>query len=70
MQSKISFKNVETGRPQFSNRTEDTTHYGNKKGPVAPTPEPFRLLVFAYNNLILDLRKLIIIFSIGQYFLL
>ena len=53
----------------MSNKTENTIHSGNKKGSVAPTPEPFRLLVFAYNNLILDLRKLIINFSNGQYFL-
>jgi hypothetical protein len=28
------------------------------------------MLVFAYNNLILDSSKLILIFAIGQYFLI
>ena len=28
------------------------------------------MLVFAYNNLILDFPKLILIFTIGQYFLI
>jgi len=33
----------------LSNILEDTTFFINKKGSVAPTSEPFRLLVFAYN---------------------